>query len=52
MIYNFMNFIVLFLNIQGLTKEEYLNREIKDIDLEEINEFSINLFKAIRDRNK
>ena len=41
-----------FLNIQGLTKKEYLNREIKDIDLEEINEFSLNLFKAIRDRNK
>lgn len=39
-----------FLNIQGLTKEEYLNREIKDIDLEEIDEFSLNLFKAIRDR--
>ena len=41
-----------FLNIQGLTKEEYLNREIKDIDLEEIDEFSTNLFKTIRDRNR
>ena len=41
-----------FLNIQGLTKEEYLNREIKDIDLEEIEKFSLNLFRGIRDRNK
>jgi ABC-type Mn2+/Zn2+ transport system ATPase subunit len=41
-----------FLNIQGLTKEEYLNREIKDIDLEEIKKFSLDLFCGIRDRNK
>ena len=41
-----------FLNIQGLTKEEYLNREIKDIDLEEIEKFSLDLFCGIRDRNK
>ncbi len=41
-----------FLNIQGLTKEEYLNREIKDIDLEEIEKFSLDLFRGIRDRNK
>jgi ABC-type Mn2+/Zn2+ transport system ATPase subunit len=41
-----------FLNIQGLTKEEYLNREIKDIDLEELEKFSLDLFCGIRDRNK
>lgn len=41
-----------FLNIQGLTKEEYLNREIKDIDLEEIDNFSLELFRGIRDRDK
>lgn len=41
-----------FLNIQGLTKEQYLNREIKDIDLEEIEDFSLNLFKAINNRQK
>ena len=41
-----------FLNIQGLTKEEYLNREVKDIDLEEIDKFSIDLFRGIQNRNK
>lgn len=41
-----------FLNIQGLTKEEYLNREVKDIDLEEVDKFSLDLFRGIRDRNK
>lgn len=41
-----------FLNIEGLTRDEWLAREIKPFDIKKFSEEAMELFVAIRDRSK
>ena len=39
-----------FINIEGLTEEEWLNRDIEPVDPETLRTWAMELFKAVRDR--
>lgn len=39
-----------FINIEGMTREEWLNRKIVPLDLDDLQETSDKLFRAIQDR--
>jgi ABC-type Mn2+/Zn2+ transport system ATPase subunit len=39
-----------FINLEKMTEEEWLNREIKPLRLDDFKQFSTNLFTTIRDR--
>jgi ABC-type dipeptide/oligopeptide/nickel transport system ATPase component len=41
-----------FLNIEGMTEEEWLNREIVPVSPDDIREWSLALFRGIRNRSK
>lgn len=41
-----------FVNMDGMTKDEWLNREIKPVDFEQFEHDSLMLFRAIDRRNK
>ena len=41
-----------FMNIEGMTEEEWVNREIVPIDPEDLGKWATELFKRIRDRSK
>lgn len=41
-----------FMNIEGMTEEEWVNREIVPIDPEDLGKWATELFKTIRDRSK
>lgn len=41
-----------FVNMDGMTKDEWLNREIKPVDFEQFEHDSLMLFRAIDKRNK
>jgi hypothetical protein len=39
-----------FVNLEGMTEEQWLNREIKATNIEEFREYASGLFRAIQDR--
>ena len=41
-----------FMNIEGMTEDEWINREIVPIDPEDLEKWADELFKTIRDRSK
>jgi predicted ATPase len=41
-----------FINIEGLTEEEWLNRDVEPLDPEVLNKWAVELFCAVRDREK
>ena len=41
-----------FMNIEGMTEEEWVNREIVPIDPKDLGKWATELFKTIRDRSK